>query len=251
MTGFQTLLYKEVLRFWKVSLQTLLAPLVSTLLYLLVFSHVMAGHTDIYPSITYAAFLVPGLVMMSMLQNAFANSSSSLVQSRVTGNLVFLLLTPLTPAEIFLGYVLASMLRGLLVGSVVCLTALSFFSLPFREPLWVAGFALLATFMSGALGVLAGLWAEKFDQMAAWQNFVILPLTFLSGAFYSLHSLPPVWAVVSRFNPFFYMTDGFRYGFLGHSDVPPLESLTIVAVTCLALSWGTMALLRCGWRLRT
>ena len=251
MQGFQTLFFKEVLRFWKVAFQTILAPLVSTLLYLLVFSQAMAGHADVYPGVSYATFLIPGLVMMSMLQNAFANSSSSLVQSRVTGNLVFVLLTPLSHWEFFGAYVLASMVRGVLVGLVVFVVASLLFVVPVREPLWAAVFVLLATMLAGTLGVLAGIWAEKFDQMAAWQNFVVLPLTFLSGAFYTLHSLSPFWAAVSRFNPFFYTIDGFRYGFLGSGDVSPWESLLIVGGTCLALSWTTLGLLRRGWRLRT
>lgn len=251
MRGFRTLFFKEVLRFWKVSFQTVLAPLVSTLLYLLVFAQVMADHAEIYPGVSYAAFLIPGLVMMSMLQNAFANSSSSLVQSKVTGNIVFILLTPLSPGEFYGAYVLASMVRGALVGLVVLLAAWAFVEIPMREPLWVVVFGLMATVLSGTLGVLAGIWAEKFDQMAAWQNFVILPLTFLSGAFYTLHSLPPFWASLSRFNPFFYAIDGFRYGFLGSGDVSPWQSLLIVGGTCLALSWTTLALLRKGWRLRT
>ncbi|MDE2260630.1 MAG: ABC transporter permease [Betaproteobacteria bacterium] len=251
MSGFRTLFFKEVLRFWKVSLQTVLAPLISTLLYLLVFSHVMVDHAEVYPGVSYAAFLIPGLAMMSMVQNAFANSSSSLVQSKVTGNLVFVLLTPLSHWEFYWAYVLASVVRGVLVGSVVMLTAWFFFVVPVREPLWIVIFVLLATVLSGSLGVLAGIWAEKFDQMAAWQNFIVLPLTFLSGAFYTIHSLPPFWSALSRFNPFFYMIDGFRYGFLGNSDVPPWQSLLIVGGTCLALSWTTLALLRSGWRLRT
>ncbi len=248
--GFATLLEKEVLRFWKVSFQTLLAPLVSTLLYLVVFAQVLGQRDSIYPGISYAAFLVPGLVMMAMLQNAFANSSSSLVQSKVTGNLVFVLLTPLSEGEFFGAYVLAAMVRGIMVGSVVLIAAWLFFSLSVFSGVWILVFCLLSTFMAGALGVLAGVWAEKFDQMAAWQNFLILPLTFLSGAFYSLHSLPPLWHLISRFNPFFYAIDGFRYGFIGASDVSPWSSLVIVGSTCLALSWTTLALLRSGWRLR-
>jgi ABC-2 type transport system permease protein len=248
--GFATLFGKEVLRFWKVSFQTLLAPLVATLLYLVVFAQVLGQRVSVYPGVGYAAFLVPGLVMMAMLQNAFANSSSSLVQSKVTGNLVFVLLAPLSAFEFFLAYVLAAMLRGLLVGAVVLVTAGFFFPLRIHSLPWILVFCLLATGLSGALGVLAGIWAEKFDQMAAWQNFLILPLTFLSGAFYSLHSLPPLWHFVSRFNPFFYAIDGFRYGFIGVSDVSPWESLLIVGSTCLALSWATLVLLRSGWRVR-
>lgn len=248
--GFITLMRKEVLRFWKVSLQTLLAPLVSTLLYLVVFSQVMGQRSSPYGGVGYAAFLIPGLVMMAMLQNAFANSSSSLVQSKVTGNLVFVLLAPISEQEFLAAYVGAAMVRGILVGSVVWLTASLFFGGGIHSLVWMLVFCLLATGMAGILGVLAGISAEKFDQMAAWQNFLILPLTFLSGAFYSIHSLPGLWQFLSRFNPFFYAIDGFRYGFVGVSDVPPLESLLVVGSTCLALSWTTLVLLRSGWRLR-
>ena len=164
--------------------------------------------------------------------------------------MVFVLLTPLSHAEIFGAYVLAAMVRGLLVGAVVFVTGWVFFDVPIRQPLWTITFAVLSTALSGSLGILAGIWAEKFDQMAAWQNFVILPLTFLSGAFYSIHTLPPFWAALSRFNPFFYMIDGFRYGLLGSADISPWESLLIVGGACLALSWTTLAVLRSGWRLR-
>ncbi len=249
--GFRTLAGKEILRFWKVSLQTLLAPLVSTLLYLVVFAQVMGQRPSPYgSSVSYASFLVPGLVMMSMLQNAFANSSSSLVQSKVTGNIVFVLLAPISEAEFLGAYVMASMVRGVLVGMVVWLTASFFFGVQLHALVWVLVFCLLATSLAGLLGVLAGIWAEKFDQMAAWQNFLILPLTFLSGAFYSIHALPGPWRTLSRFNPFFYAIDGFRYGLIGASDVAPMTSLIVVGSVTLALSWGTLVLLRSGWRLR-
>lgn len=249
-TGFITLMMKEILRFWKVSFQTLLAPLVSTLLYLVIFAQVMGQRPSPYVGISYAAFLIPGLVMMAMLQNAFANSSSSLVQSKVTGNLVFVLLAPISSAEFMGAYVVAAMVRGVLVGVVVWITASLFFGVRVHSLLWAGLFCLLATSLAGTLGVLAGVYAEKFDQMAAWQNFLILPLTFLSGAFYSIHGLPLPWRFLSRFNPFFYAIDGFRYGFVGASDVAPVQSLIVVGSTCLALSLGTLWLLRSGWRLR-
>ncbi|MDA8415568.1 MAG: ABC transporter permease [Betaproteobacteria bacterium] len=248
--GFITLTRKEILRFWKVSLQTLLAPLISTLLYLVVFSQVMGQRPSPYGGVSYAIFLVPGLVMMAMLQNAFANSSSSLVQSKVTGNLVFVLLAPISEGEFLAAYVAAAMVRGMMVGFVVWLTAWVFIGGVVYSPLWVMVFGFLSIGLAGVLGVLAGISAEKFDQMAAWQNFLILPLTFLSGAFYSIHSLPTAWQIFSRFNPFFYAIDGFRYGFVGASDVPPMESLFVVAGSGLALSWTTLVLLRSGWRLR-
>jgi ABC-2 type transport system permease protein len=250
MIGFYTLFNKEVQRFWKVSLQTILAPMLTTLLYLLIFSHVLEEHVQIYPGVPYTVFLIPGLVMMSVLQNAFANSSSSLIQSRVTGNIVFVLLSPLSYREIFLAYVLASVVRAAVVGMGVYLVTWYFFDVPLRSLSWVFLFALLGSAFLGALGIIAGIWAEKFDQLAAFQNFIILPLTFLSGVFYSIHSLPPFWQGLSQFNPFFYMIDGFRYGFFGVSDVSPYLSFGIVVTCFMAVSWLTLRMLRTGYKLR-
>jgi ABC-2 type transport system permease protein len=250
MGGFSTLFYKELLRFYKVAFQTVLAPVVTALLYLLIFSHVLSGHPDIYPGVPYTAFLIPGLVMMSVLQNAFANSSSSLIQSKVTGNIVFVLLPPISYQEFYLAYVAASMVRGVVVGLGVLLVALWFTPVPLKHPLWALAFAFLGSALLGSLGVIAGIWAEKFDQLAGFQNFIIVPLTFLAGVFYSIHSLPPIWQWFSHANPFFYMIDGFRYGFFGASDIPPGRSLVIVAASCLALSLGTLHLLRTGYKLR-
>ena len=219
--GWQTLLHKEVQRFWKVSFQTVAAPVLTAVLYLLIFGHVLEDHVKVYGQVSYTAFLVPGLVMMSVLQNAFANSSSSLIQSKIMGNLVFVLLTPLSHRAWFAAYVGSSVLRGLLVGLGVFGVTLFFARPVFAAPLWVFTFAILGAALLGTLGVIAGLWADKFDQMAAFQNFIIVPMTFLSGVFYSIHSLPPFWQQVSQFNPFFYMIDGFRYGFFGQSDVSP------------------------------
>ena len=249
-SGFPTLLYKEVLRFWKVSFQTVAAPVLTTLLYLLVFSHALAAHVHAFPGVTYVQFLIPGLAMMAMLQNAFANSSSSLIQSKVTGNLVFILLPPLSAGEIFGAYLLASMVRGVVVGTGVFAGTLWLVPLPLERPLWALAFALVGTGMLGTMGVMAGIWSEKFDQLAAFQNFVVLPLTFLAGAFYSIESLPPFWQAVSRLNPFFYAVDGFRYGFFGRSDVAPALSLAIATATFAALSWVTWHLIRSGYKLR-
>ena len=250
MIGFYTLFNKEVQRFWKVSLQTILAPMLTTLLYLLIFSHVLEEHVQIYPGVPYTVFLIPGLVMMAVLQNAFANSSSSLIQSRVTGNIVFVLLSPLSYREIFMAYVLASVMRAVVVGVGVYLVTWYFFDVPLRSLSWVFLFALLGSAFLGALGIIAGIWAEKFDQLAAFQNFIILPLTFLSGVFYSIHSLPPFWQGLSQFNPFFYMIDGFRYGFFGVSDVSPYLSFGIVVTCFMAVSWLTLRMLRTGYKLR-
>jgi ABC-2 type transport system permease protein len=250
MIGFLTLLYKELLRFWKVGFQTVFAPMLSTLLYLMIFSHTLEEHVQAYPGVTYTVFLIPGLVIMAMLQNAFANSSSSLIQSKVSGNLVFILLSPLSYQEIFMAYVLASVARGLAVGLGVYMVTLVFFELPLYSFLWVFIFALMGTALLGALGIIAGIWAEKFDQLAAFQNFVILPLTFLSGVFYSIHSLPPFWQGLSHLNPFFYMIDGFRYGFFHTSDVSPYLSLGILAMCFLAVSWLTLQMLKKGYKIR-
>lgn len=250
MTGLWTLFYKELLRFWKVSLQTVLSPLVTTLLYLLIFSHVLAAHVQVYPGVGYTAFLIPGLVMMAMLQNAFANSSSSLIQSKMAGNIVFLLLPPLAYWEFFTAYVAAAVVRGLVVGVGVGLGGLWFAELSVAHPLWMMMFALAGCAMLGMVGIITALWASSYDQMAAVQNFLIMPLTFLSGVFYSIHSLPEFWQALSRYNPFFYLIDGFRYGFFGISDVSPVQGLSIVGLCCLALSWATLALLKSGYKLR-
>ncbi|BBB63232.1 transport permease protein [Undibacterium sp. YM2] len=250
LTGFNTLFYKEVLRFWKVATQTITAPIMTAILYLLIFGHVLEEHVQVYPGVKYTAFLVPGLVMMSVLQNAFANSSSSLIQSKITGNLVFILLPPLSHWEIFSAYVLAAILRGVAVGAGVFIVTAWFADLHFVAPWWIAIFAFLGAAMLGTMGLIAGIWAEKFDQLAAFQNFLIMPATFLSGVFYSIHSLPGIWQSISRFNPFFYMIDGFRFGFFGKSDVDPLHSLMIVTVFSLLLATIAIQMLKRGYKLR-
>ena len=250
MNGWQTLLYKEVLRFWKVGFQTVGAPILTAVLYMLIFGHVLQDEVKVYGSVSYTAFLVPGLVMMSVLQNAFANSSSSMIQSKIMGNLVFLLLTPLSHWHWFVAYVGSSVLRGLAVGTGVFAVTVYFGRPSFEAPLWIVVFAVLGAALLGGLGLIAGLWAEKFDQMAVFQNFVIMPLTFLSGVFYSIHSLPPAWQTVSHLNPFFYMIDGFRYGFFGVSDVSPWISLGIVGIALIGVSWIAVHLLKIGYKIR-
>ena len=250
LEGARTLFYKEILRFWKVSFQTVAAPVLTAVLYLLIFGHVLEDHVQVFDGVRYTSFLIPGLVMMSVLQNAFANSSSSLVQSKITGNLVFLLVTPLSHWAWFAAYVGASMVRGLTVGSGVFLVTVWFAPPQFAQPWWILVFAALGAGMLGAMGLIAGLWAEKFDQMAAFQNFIIMPLTFLSGVFYSVHSLPSVWQAVSHLNPFFYMIDGFRRGFFGASDVSPWLSLGIVGTSFVLVAALTLRLLASGYKLR-
>ena len=250
--GWRMLLIKEILRFWRVAFQTVAAPVLTAMLYLLIFGHVLSKQSVAgYPGISYAAFLVPGLVMMSLLQNAFANSASSLVQSKIMGSLVFLLLTPLSHWAWFGAYVGAAILRGLLVGCGVFIVTLFYATPEFAAPLWIGVFALLGCAMMGTLGLIAGLWADKFDQMATFQNFLIMPMTFLSGVFYSIHSLPAFWQQVSHFNPFFYMIDGFRYGFFGQSDVSPWLSLAIAGSAWLLVSALALQLLRTGYKIRS
>ena len=250
MSGFPTLLYKELLRFWKVSFQTVAAPVLTALLYLVVFAYALGDRVRVYEGVSYAQFLVPGLVMMSVLQNAFANSSSSLIQSKISGSLVFMLLPPISYLEFFCAYVLASVVRALVVGSGVLAVSVWFVELRVAGPLWVLAFALLCSAILAALGLVAAIWADRFEQIAAFQNFVILPLTFLSGVFYSIHSLPEIWQKASHLNPFFYMIDGFRYGFFGVSDFAPLASCAVVAVSFVLLSGLCLLLLRSGYKLR-
>ena len=249
MTGFRTLLYKEVLRFWKVSFQTVAAPVRTALLYLLIFSHVLDSHVQVN-GVRYIAFLIPGLVMMSVLQNAFANSSSSLIQSKVTGSVVFVLLPPISYVEFFLAYAVAAMLRGLMVGFGVLAVTGWLAPLTFVTPGWILAFAIIGGALMGSLGMIAGIWADKFDQLAGFQNFLIMPLTMLSGVFYSIHSLPEFWQRMSHFNPVFYMIDGFRYGFFGVSDVSPVISLSVVTASFIAVALVTLKLLRSGYKLR-
>ncbi len=250
MSGFYGLFYKELLRFWKVLVQTIVAPVVTALLYLLIFSHVLEAHVQVYPGVSYTRFLVPGLITMAMLQNAFANSSSSLIQSKMTGNIVFVLLPPLSYLEFFLAYLAAAVLRGLAVGAGVWAVTLLFAPLALPHPLWMLAFSVGACGAMGALGIVAGIWADKYDQLAAFQNFLILPLTFLSGVFYSIHSLPPIWQAVSNWNPVFYMIDGFRYGFIGHSDTGPAFGLLVVTLCFMAISALTLRMLKRGYKLR-
>lgn len=250
-SGFPTLLRKEIMRFWKVGFQTVAAPVLTALLYLLIFAHVLEDRVQIYGTIPYTAFLIPGLMMMSMLQNSFANPSSSLIQSRITGNLVFVLLPPISHREFFAAYLIASVLRGLAVGLCIWLVALLFVSLPPQNLHWIFIFAILSCGIMGSLGIIAGLWSEKFDQLASFQNFLIMPATFLSGVFYSIHSLPPFWQAVSHYNPIFYTIDGFRYGFFGVSDISPWTSLAVVAGVFIVLCLYTLRLLASGYKLRT
>ncbi len=249
-SGFPTLLRKEIKRFYKVAFQTVAAPVLTAVLYLMIFGHVLEGRLVVYDKLTYTAFLIPGLVMMSVLQNAFANTSSSLIQSKITGNLVFVLLAPLTHLEFYSAYVLAAVFRGVVVGLGVLLITLLFDVPAMQNPVWIVLFAFMGAAILGGLGLIAGIWADKFDQLAAFQNFLIMPATMLSGVFYSIHSLPEIWQFISHLNPFFYMIDGFRYGFFGVSDVSPWLSLVIVTTFFLVVSGLALRLLQSGYKLR-
>jgi ABC-2 type transport system permease protein len=249
--GTSTLFRKEVLRFWNVAFQTVAAPVLTSVMYMLIFGHVLDQRVEAFPGVGYTSFLLPGLVMMTVLQNAFANSSSSLIQSKITGNIVFLLVTPLSHGAWFVAYVGAAMVRGLAVGTGVLLVTIWFAPLRLAEPWWIVIFAALGAGMLGSLGVIAGLWAEKFDQMAAFQNFIIMPMTFLSGVFYSVHSLPGLWQAASHLNPFFYMIDGFRRGFFGASDVSPWLSLGVVGISFIVVASLALRLLAIGYKLRS
>jgi ABC-2 type transport system permease protein len=248
--GLYTLFGKEVWRFMKVATQTILAPVITVLLYLLIFVSVLEEHVEVYQNISYSTFLVPGLIMMSIIQNAFANSSSSFFQSKMTGSLVFLLLPPLSSLEFYLAYIGASVLRGLFVGLGVWIAALCFVSLPIYNFWILLAFSILGSALLGSLGLIASIYAERWDHVSAFQNFLILPLTFLSGVFYKLESLPDFWEAASYYNPFFYMIDGFRYGFLGVSEINIFFSLLIVSVFCIIISIVCLWILHIGYKIR-
>lgn len=250
MLGFRTLFIKELRRFAKVGVQTIAAPVITSLLYLMIFAHVLQGKIKVFDGIDYTQFLAPGLVMMAILQNAYANTASSMVQSKITGNIVFVLLPPLSHLEIQLAYVLASMIRGLMVGAGVLIVTFLFASPTLVAPLWALAFAVLCSAILGTMGLIAGIWADKFDQMAAFQNFFIMPMTFLSGVFYSIQSLSDFWQSASHLNPFFYMVDGFRYGFFGQSDTDPWASLAFVTIAFLILTLIAWRMLATGYKLR-
>jgi ABC-2 type transport system permease protein len=248
--GIFTLFWKEIWRFLKVSIQTILTPVVTEVLYLLVFSSVLSDRLEVYKGVHYVTFLIPGLIIMSMLQNAFANSSSSLFQSKMNRNIVFMLLAPLSNLEIYIAYVAACVVRGILVGAGVWIAAFFFETVWIYDILLLLDFSFLGSGILGALGLIGAVCSEKWDHIAAFQNFVILPLSFLSGVFFSIHTLPNFWREVSYYNPFFYMVDGFRYAFLGVSDTNPLLSLVITILFFILVSIAGLILLNSGYKLR-
>ena len=248
--GLRTLTLKEIKRFWSVLGQTVTAPVVTALLYLLVFGQVMQDRVEVYPGVSYIQFLIPGLIMMSVIQNGFANSSSSLIQSKLLGNLVFLLMAPIAAWEMFAAYIAASLIRAGLVGIALYLATWPFVHLPLQQPLVLLGMFLLSGGSLAVVGLIAGIVSAKFDHLAAFQNFLILPASFLSGVFYSIHSLPEFWFQLSRFNPFFYMIDGFRHGFLGVGDVAVWQCFAWTGGLFVALSAICLWMLTTGYKLR-
>lgn len=249
--GTWTLFIKEVRRFMSVIGQTVLAPVITAVLYLVVFQHVLEDRVQVYPGVGYTAFLIPGLVMMSIIQNAFANTSSSLTQSKIMGNLVFLLFAPLSAVEIYAAFVAAAIVRAACVAAALYAVGWVFVPLPLAHPVAVVAIVVLAGGCMASFGLMAGIVAQKFDHLAAFQNFFIMPFSFLSGVFYSIHTLPEFWAAASRFNPFFYMIDGLRYGFFGVSDAPIWQALAVVSVFFALLSAIALWMLRTGYKIRS
>ncbi len=247
--AFFALFEKEILRFRKIALHSLFAPVLTSTLYLLVFGSVLEGKMTVLDGVSYIEFLIPGLVMMALLQNSFANSASSILQSKIIGSMMFVLMPPFSGCQLAAAYICASVVRGLVVAAGVFAASLFWTVPPLAHPIWALFFALCGAGIMASLGVICGLWAEKYDQMGAFQTFVILPLTFLSGVFYSVSQLPPLWAKLSLLNPFFYMIDGFRYGFFGKSDFPALLSLTVTASSCIALAFTATMLFVKGYKL--
>ena len=249
--GLRTLYMREVRRFWKVGAQTVAAPVVTTLLYMLVFVVAVKGGRPPLDGTPFAEFVAPGLIVMAILNNAFANSSSSLIQAKIMGTSTDFLTPPLSPLELTIGFSLGAATRGIVVGLVTAICVMPFARLGLHNVVAIVGFGLAASLMMGMAGVLAGLWAEKFDQLAAVQNFVVMPMTFLSGAFYLVENLPEPFATISHYNPFFYLIDGFRYGFIGHAEgnlwVGALMSAGLIA----ALGVSNWLVFRSGWRLKS
>jgi ABC-2 type transport system permease protein len=248
--GSWTFFVKEVRRFYSVAVQTIFAPIVSTLLFLLIFGTVIETKILEFGNITYSQFLIPGLVMMAILQNAFSNSSSSIIQSKIYGNLSFVLLSPLSALDLYIAFVAAAVVRGLAVGVGVLAVGWVGYDLQIHYAGWILLFAVLSAAVVGGLGLIAGIAASKYDHLAAFQNFIIMPLTFLSGVFYSIHSLSGFWQTLSMFNPFFYMVDGFRYGFYAVSDISIWLSLGVTLLFFVLVSAINLVLLHKGVKIR-
>lgn len=249
--GVQTLYLREVRRFWKVGAQTVAAPVVTTLLYMLVFVVALKGARPPLHGTPFAEFVAPGLIMMAILQNAFANASSSLIQAKIMGTATDFLTPPLSPLELTIGFALGAATRGIVVGLVTALCVMPFAKLGLTNIAAILYFGLIASLLMGMIGVLAGLWSEKFDQLAAVQNFVVLPMTFLSGAFYLVENLPQPFAAISHWNPFFYLIDGFRYGFIGQAEGNLMIGVVMSAAMTLVMAVCCWLVFKSGWRLKS
>lgn len=249
--GLYTLAAREVGRFMNVYSQTLIAPMVTTLLFYAVFALAFGGMTREIGGIPYMSFLAPGLIMMTMVQNAFANTSSSIVIAKVQGNIVDVLMPPLSPAELFTGYIIGGVLRGLMVGVCTALVVYFFVDLHIHSLWMVIAFAILGTTLLSSIGLAAGIWSEKFDHIAAVTNFLVTPLTFLSGTFYSVTQLPGVWQDIAHYNPFFYMIDGFRAGFIGHADGNVWIGLGVLTLANVAVAVLTLTMIRKGYKIKS
>jgi len=249
--GVKTLYLKEVRRFWKVGAQTVAAPVVTTLLYMLVFVVALKDARPPLHGTPFAEFVAPGLIMMAVLNNSFANASSSLIQAKIMGTATDFLTPPLSPLELTIGFSLGAATRGIVVGLVTAVCVLPFARLGIANIAAILWFSLSASLMMGMVGVFAGLWAEKFDQLAAVQNFLIMPMTFLSGTFYLVENLPAPFAAISHWNPIFYMIDGFRFGFIGHAESNIWIGVAMSALLTLILSIACWAVFRSGWRLKS
>ncbi|MDQ0464527.1 ABC-2 type transport system permease protein [Caulobacter ginsengisoli] len=252
-TGFTTLYLKEIRRFWKVGMQTVAAPVVTTLLYMMVFVVAVRGSSPPIHNIPFSAFVAPGLIMMAILNNAFANSSSSLLQAKMMGLTSDFLTPPLAPIEQVSAFVLGAATRGIVVGIVTAgtIAVLPFTDLRISHPWAIAYFGIGASLILGLVGVVTGLWSEKFDHLSAITNFLIMPMTFLSGTFYLVDRLPEPFRTASHYNPFFYLIDGFRYGFIGEADGSIAIGASLVAVLTVSLSLICWQLFRTGYRLKT
>lgn len=257
MVALYTLLKKESARFLKVFIQTIFAPMFSSVLYLIIFSQVMQNRFIEQYNVPYIMFLIPGLIMMQILQNAFSNPSSSLIQSKITGSLIFLLLSPISTLEFFFGYLLAGVIRGILVGITFLIVSLFFVDFNTLTNLannfsiyWLILFMVFGATLFSVLGILAGLCSEKYDHITIFNSFIIMPLIMLSGVFYTIEMLPGFWENLLYFNPIFYIIDGFRYSFFGISKISPFISLFSVLIIITILSLLTIYLIKTGWKLR-
>jgi len=247
---FYTLLKKEVLRFLRVFAQTLVTPVITASLYLFVFGATLGDRISVLEGFSYAQFVIPGLVLMGVISNSFSNSSSSLFMSRYLGNIVDLLVTPISPSQFILAYTLAAMLRGLAVGSCVMLISTAFAGLPWAHPFSAVAMLVMASFLFSQFGIVAAIHSTNFDNLSMYNNFLILPLIYLGGVFYPISILPSFWGGLSHLNPIFYLIDGFRFALLGRGDVPPALSFGMTAGMSLALFLWAAALIRSGYRLR-